>query len=249
MSPLRRTSLCLLLTFAAAILIVASLNAPCVRPGHSRTLSIRGTLVVMVPSSGGLVIAADSRSSPVRGIDCDDQVKIFEPTTTLKVSLFLVADSFPPDGARGEEEFELGLSAAASIAHHLIDRGGPVGLISNARMEDSGQAIQIPAGGSDDQRMEILEALAKATPRFKDPAEAFWQRESKSLPSGTTLIVIASRVPDPLLWLLREWKEKGSPLLLLLTGDRQESGGEEFLPACSIRNPGSLLKINPEAPG
>ena len=177
------------------------------------------------------------------------QVKIFEPTTTLKVSLFLAADGFPADGPRGEEEFELAVSAAASIAHYLIDRGAPVGLISNARMEDSGQAIQIPAGGSDDQLMEILEALAKATPRFKDPAEAFWQRESKSLPSGTTLMVIASRVPEPLLWPLREWKENGFPLLLLLTGDRQESGGEEFLPSCSIRNPGSLLKINPEAPG
>jgi uncharacterized protein (DUF58 family) len=177
------------------------------------------------------------------------QVKVFEPTTTLKVSLFLAADGFLPDGPRGEEEFELAVSAAASIAHHLIDRGTLVGLISNGRQADSGQAIQIPAGGSDDQLMEILEALAKVTPRFKDPAEAFWQGESKSLPSGTSLIFIASRVPDSLLWMLRDWKESGSRLLLLLTGDRQEIGGDGFLPACSIRNPGSLLRINPEVPG
>jgi hypothetical protein len=62
-------------------------------------------------------------------------------------------------------------------------------------------------------------------------------------------MVIAPRIPDRLLWLLREWKEGGSQLLLLLTGDRQESGGDGFLPWCSIRNPGSLLKINPEVPG
>jgi uncharacterized protein (DUF58 family) len=177
------------------------------------------------------------------------QVKVFEPTTTLKVSLFLAADGFAPDGPRGEEEFELAVSAAASIAYHLIDRGAQVGLVSNACMEDSGQAIQIPAGGSDDQLMEILETLAKVTPRFKDSAEVFWQGESKSLPSGTTLILIASRVPDSLRWLLRDWKESGSPVLLLLTGDRREGGGDGFLPICSIRHPGSLLRIHPEAPG
>jgi hypothetical protein len=49
--------------------------------------------------------------------------------------------------------------------------------------------------------------------------------------------------------MLRDWKESGSRLLLLLTGDRQEIGGDGFLPACSIRNPGSLLRINPEVPG
>jgi hypothetical protein len=42
--------------------------------------TIAGTLIVMVPSNAGLVVAADSRTSPVKGIDCDNQVKIFEPT-------------------------------------------------------------------------------------------------------------------------------------------------------------------------
>jgi hypothetical protein len=42
--------------------------------------SVRGTLVVMVPSNAGLVVAADRRTSPEKGIDCDNQVKIFDPT-------------------------------------------------------------------------------------------------------------------------------------------------------------------------
>jgi hypothetical protein len=33
----------------------------------------------MVPSNGGLVVASDSRTTPVKGIDCDNQIKIFEP--------------------------------------------------------------------------------------------------------------------------------------------------------------------------
>ena len=174
------------------------------------------------------------------------QVKVFEPTTTLKVSLFLAGDGFQQDPSPAGEEFELAVSSAASIAHYLIDQGTPVGLISNACRVDSGQAIQIPAGGSRDQFMEILDALARVTPRCKDSAETFFQRESQSLTSGTTLILIASRVPDPLLWQLRDLKESGSKLLLLLTGDPQEGGGDGFIPSCSIRHPGSLLRIHPE---
>ena len=54
-------------------------------------------------------------------------MKVFEPTTTLKVSLFLAGDGYPPAGPRSEEEFELAVSTAASIAHHLIGQGTPVG--------------------------------------------------------------------------------------------------------------------------
>jgi uncharacterized protein (DUF58 family) len=174
------------------------------------------------------------------------QVKVFEPTTTLKVSLFLAGDGYPPDGPRSEEEFELAVSTAASIAHHLIDQGTPVGLISNGCQADSGQAIQIPPGGSRDQLMEILEALAKVTPRAKDSSEAFLQRESKSLPSGTTLILVASQIPESFFRLLRDLKERGTKLLLLRIGDPKESGLDGMIPSYPIRHPGDLLTINPE---
>ena len=50
------------------------------------------------------------------------QVKIFEPTTTFKVALFLSVDSFTFNGSFSEDEFELGISVAASLAHHVIER-------------------------------------------------------------------------------------------------------------------------------
>ena len=174
------------------------------------------------------------------------QVKVFEPTTTLKVSLFLAGDGYPPDGSRSEEEFELAVSTAASIAHHLIDQGTPVGLISNGCQADSGQAIQIPPGGSREQLMEILEALAKVTPRTKDSSEVFLERESKSLPSGTTFILVASHAPDSFYRLLRDLKEKGTKLLLLRIGDPKESGLKGMIPGYPICHPGDLLTINAE---
>ena len=174
------------------------------------------------------------------------QVKVFEPTTTLKVSIFLAGDGYSPDGPRSEEEFELAVSAAASIAHHLIDQGTPAGLISNGCQADSGQAIQIPPGGSRDQLMEILEALAKVTPRAKDSSEAFLQRESKSLPSGTTLILVASQIPESFFRLLRDLKERGAKLLVLRIGNQKGSGLDGMIPSYPIRHPGDLLAINSE---
>jgi len=177
------------------------------------------------------------------------QVKVFEPTTTLKVSLFLAGDGYPLYAPRAEEEFELAVSTAASIAHHLIDQGIPVGLISNGEQADSGQAIQIPPGGSQDHLMEILEALAKVTPQAKDSSQEFLQEQSQSLPAGTTLILIASQIPQSFYRLLRELREGGARLLLLRIGDSGESGLDEMIPRCSIRHPGDLLKLNLEAQG
>ncbi len=177
------------------------------------------------------------------------QVKVFEPTTTLKVSLSLSVDGYPPHAPRSEEEFELAASTAASIAHHLIDQGIPVGLISNGLQADTGQEIQIPPGGRQNQLMEILEALAKVTPRTRHSSETFLQRESESFPSGTTLILIASQIPDSFFRLLRDLKEKGTKLLLLRIGYQNESGFDGMIQSCWIRHPGDLLKVNLEVQG
>ena len=177
------------------------------------------------------------------------QVKVFEPTTTLKVSLSLSGDGYPPHAPRSEEEFELAASTAASIAHHLIDQGIPVGLISNGLQADTGQEIQIPPGGRRNQLMEILEALAKVTPRTRHSSETFLQRESESFPSGTTLILIASQIPDSFFRLLRDLKEKGTKLLLLRIGYQNETGFDGIIRSCWIRHPGDLLKVNLEVQG
>jgi uncharacterized protein (DUF58 family) len=175
------------------------------------------------------------------------QVKVFEPTTTLKVSIFLAGDGYSPKDPQSEEEFELAVSAAASLALHLIDQGTPVGLISNGCQADSGLEIQIPPGGSRDQLMEILEALAKVTLRAKISSEAFLQSQSKSWPSGTTLILVVSQVPESFFPLLRDLKDRGTKLLLLRVGDQQEGGLDGTIPSYPIRKPGDLLTINPES--
>ena len=172
-------------------------------------------------------------------------MKVFEPTTNLKVSLFLAADRFQPNDSRSVEDFELAVSVAASIAYYLVEQGTPVGLVSNACLAESDLTVRIPPGGSRDQLMDILEALAKVTLRAKGSLEIILQKESKSLRSGTTLVLIAPKAPESLFWLLSDMKEKGHKLLLLLIGDRQKTGSDGVIPTFHIRHPGSLLEVSP----
>jgi hypothetical protein len=94
--------------------------------------------------------------------------------------------------------------------------------------------------------MEILEALAKVTRLAKDSSEAFLERESRSLASGTTLILVASQIPESFFRLLRDLQERGTKLLVLRIGDPKESRLDGMIPGYPIRQPRDLLTINPE---
>jgi len=155
------------------------------------------------------------------------QVKVLEPTATLQASLFLGVDSYQRDGGFQEEDFEWGISLAASLAHHLVGKGIPTGLFANGRMIDSGQPVQILPGGSREQTLMILEALAKVTPEVNEPLESFLQMERRTLAQGNTLIFIIHQISDTLIWQLRELKEAGYKLAVLLSGDQETSGLDE----------------------
>ncbi len=148
------------------------------------------------------------------------QVKIFEPTTTLNVAIFIAIDSFHYYGTFHEDDFELALSAAGSIASYISEQGSPVGLFANTCQADSGQPAVILPGGSG-QFLNILEALAKTTPSASGPFETFFQDEGTGLPWGTTFVFIVSRPSASLVNMLNEFKESRSRLLVLQVGEQK----------------------------
>lgn len=176
------------------------------------------------------------------------QVKVFEPTTTLNVALFLAVDSFKVSHGQvfSEEDFELGISTAASVANHLIERKSSVGLFVNSRLADSGQPIEILPGSSTGQLIEMLEALAKVTHIASGPFEEFLQAERIRLPWGTTLIFILSRPSTSLTELLASLKESGRRLMVLQVGDPTESKNEHAIAWHNIRQPGDFTRISAE---
>jgi len=174
------------------------------------------------------------------------QVKVFEPTTTLKVALFLAVDSFRHDGDNEEEEFELGISTAASIANCIIEQGSPVGLFVNTRLADSGQPAKIPPGSGAGQLVHILETMAKITPHTSSPAAEFVQNERRGLPWGTTLIFILSRPSESLKGLLTNLGINGHKLLVLQIGNHIDGEISRNVTWHSISNPADLTKFSAE---
>jgi uncharacterized protein (DUF58 family) len=168
------------------------------------------------------------------------QVKIFEPTTTFKVALFLSVDSFTANGSFNEDAFELGISVAASLAHHVVEQGSPAGVFVNTRGVDSDQPVSLVPSGSRDQLTSILEALAKVTASSSGPFEHFLDNEQKVLHAGTTVALIFATPPETLPLLLHSLKENGFKLLLFVIGEGEALPLGEGIPVHRVRNAGDL---------
>jgi uncharacterized protein (DUF58 family) len=167
------------------------------------------------------------------------QAKVHESTTTLKIALFLDVESFIDNGSLWDEDFELGISVAASIANHVSEQGSPLGLFVNTQLADSGEAVSIAPGGSRGQITQVLDSLAKVTPKPSSPFEPFFEAQRKRLQGGTTLLFIFARPPEPLQGLLSHLKGSGHKILVLLIGDHGEVRLEE-ISWKRVRNPNML---------
>lgn len=173
----------------------------------------------------------------------DLQVKVFEPSTTLKVALFLAIDSFEYEGGHHEADFELAISTAASVANYIIERSSPVGLWVNTRLADTGQSVTILPGSGSHQLVSILEALAKVTPHFSVPFTEFLSGELHSLSWGTTLIFILSHLSASLGELLTNLKDNGHRLLVLQVGNPPQDNIGATIIRHNINSPEDLRRI------
>jgi uncharacterized protein (DUF58 family) len=177
------------------------------------------------------------------------QVKVFEPTTTLKIALFLAIDSFKHGEINSEEDFELGISTAASIANHAIGKGNQVGVHINTCLADSGQPVRILPGSSTGQLVEILESLAKVTSRVSSPFEEFLENERIGLPWGTTFVIIISRPTQSLIELLTIMRETGHKLMVLQVGEVETGGIVQTIAWHNISQPDEFMLINSKETG
>ncbi len=166
------------------------------------------------------------------------QLKIFESTTLLKVAIFLPVESFQSEEGIDEEDFELGISTAASIANYCIKQDIPAGLFVNSQLVASGQPIRIPSASTMGQLLNILEALAKVTPLPGDSFECFFEGERSNLPWGTTFIFILSKLSEHFSKLLINLKDSGHKLSVLQVGDNIKERPEHMAIWHQIKNMG-----------
>jgi uncharacterized protein (DUF58 family) len=171
------------------------------------------------------------------------QVKVFEPSTTLKAGVFLAVDSFQNSGVWNETGLELGISTVASLANYLIEKNSQVGLWANTRLADSGESARISPGSGVTQLMQILETLAKVVMNSSGSFTEYFHDQRKAIPLGTTLIFVLAQIPARFKGILADLKESGYKLMVFQIGDGQDEDSMTDIPCFKIREPGETAKI------
>jgi uncharacterized protein (DUF58 family) len=150
------------------------------------------------------------------------QTKIFEPTTTIDMGIFLdVRTVQPPYWGVIAEKLELAIVAAASMAYDALAEGYRVGLYVNQNNPDSPELVRLPPNRHPEQLKRILEALAMIKPVYTTPIAEVLLQESRNLPWGSTMVVITAAPTEPLLSALFRMKKVGRKVVLIIIGEHE----------------------------
>ena len=169
------------------------------------------------------------------------QSKIYEPTTTWSLALFVNINSYAnPALGINPALIELVITAAASVGAWAAEQGYAVGLFSNGvqatsdveepsppdgtdRLKESYLAarVRLPLSSQPEQLPRTLEALARLVPYFGSPIEQLLLTEQAHLPIGTTIVLVstANAVTVPGIAALLRARAHGHTVALLLAGD------------------------------
>jgi uncharacterized protein (DUF58 family) len=163
------------------------------------------------------------------------QTRLFEPTTTVDISLFLdVRTLKAPLWGSVFQLQELGIITAASIAQYALGAGFRVGLYVNQITRFSEGPVRVPHSRHPDQLVHILEALAQLHQIETVPIHEFIRREAANLPWGSTLLVIAAQPTAELQSALLDLKRAGRSVALVKVGGAEPEEGEKLYPVLHV---------------
>ena len=165
------------------------------------------------------------------------QTKVFEPTTTLDMGIFLdVRTVKPPLWGVIPELLELAVVITASLAKHSIDEGYRVGVYANQNQPSSDGLVRIPPSQHSDQLQHILEALAQLHPTEIIPIAGLIANESRYLPWGSTMVVVSAQPTDALLSVLSQVRRSGRKVVLVTVGNSESPINTNGLTVYPVRN-------------
>jgi uncharacterized protein (DUF58 family) len=146
----------------------------------------------------------------------DLQVKVYEPTTSENLVLFVNVATFAHHW-QGTNPLllEQVIAMAASIAYYSLEARQVVGLLANGSIPHSDQPIKVLPSRRPDQLARVLEALAAVTSFTTSSVESLLLAESPRLPWGATLVVVTGVVTETLLAALVHLHEVGRRVVLV----------------------------------
>ncbi len=148
------------------------------------------------------------------------QVKVFEPTVSLQLGIFLNLDTFerPWEGI-DYTRAESAITAAASLASHSIEARYLVGMYANGVMSGSDQSVRIRPSLGPNQLTAVLEGLAKLTPLAATSFQRLLQEEASRFPWGSTIVIVTALMTEALAHAIRELLNERHRVILLRIGE------------------------------
>ncbi|MGA7673208.1 MAG: DUF58 domain-containing protein [Nitrolancea sp.] len=150
----------------------------------------------------------------------EPQTKVFEPTVSLQLGIFLNLDTFerPWEGI-DYSRAESAITAAASLANHCIEERYLVGLYANGVVSGSDQNLRIRPSLGPNQLSTVLEGLAKLTPLAATNFQRLLHEEASRFPWGSTIVVVSSLMTEALVNTLEELLGDRHRVILLRIGE------------------------------
>ena len=147
--------------------------------------------------------------------------RIYQPSATQQLYICLNIDTMEHawEGYL-KDELERAVSTAASIAVWAAGARYAVGLLANGSFPNADRPIRLPPSRSPEQLTRLLEALAVIQPLTMGDLAGTLLRESSRLPAGSTIVVVASLIPEPLAGVLVRLHEEGQRVYVLATSAR-----------------------------
>jgi len=144
------------------------------------------------------------------------QVRLYEPTATLNLILCLnVTTLEEPWQGIDPEALETLIEGAAALADYALATRYAVGLIANTCPPDSDQPVKVPPARMPDQRVLLLEAMAKLTGIATLNLEQLLESEVPQLPWGATLVVLTATLSQGLQSTLLRLRDAGRKVMVI----------------------------------
>lgn len=174
------------------------------------------------------------------------QARVYESSATQQLYLLVNIDTLEHawEGYL-KDDLERTISTAASVAVWGSGARFAVGLLANGSFPAADRPIRIAPSRSPSQLTHLLEALAVIQPLTLGDLSHAIQRESGKMPLGSTIVVIASLIPDGLAAAILRLADEGHRVFVIATSDRVDAALVPGIPVQSVGQAFSRTAVTP----
>ena len=166
------------------------------------------------------------------------QSRVYEPSATQQLYIFVNIDTMQHawEGYL-RDDLERTVSVAASLAVWAAGARYAVGLLANGAFPDADRPIRLAPSRSREQLSRILEALAVIQPLTLGDLAGSIQRETGRMPAGSTIVVVASLIPQPLGAAIARLRDEGHHIFIAATSERALDNVPSGVPVRRVARP------------